>query len=179
MVWIAALSSAVATVAFEGSNSYIGSKVCAYCHADVHAVWRESLHSRIYREPTDGAVLGDFGCEEGPGFSRQDVDLVIGGTYEQMYAKMLGTEQYVLPMKWLVREQRWEPYHADDWLRRPMRTNCHGCHIVGFDHRTGKGAELNVGCEACHGPGRQHYESPHRSECIGCPLWPLPQPGHE
>ena len=153
-------------IGFEDRNDYAGSEVCGACHAAEYALWRHSFHSRIYREPVDGAVLGDFDCEHGPGFDRADVAFVIGGHLEQMYAFASGDEHYVLPAKWLVRQQRWEAYHAADWQERPMRRKCHGCHIVGYDHRTGVGAEVNIGCEACHGPGAQHVRSQEPADSV-------------
>lgn len=36
---------------------------------------------------------------------------------------------------------------------------CLQCHTTGFDKETGKYAEENTGCEACHGPGSLHMKA--------------------
>lgn len=112
----------------------------------------------------------------------EDIALVLGGRYVQRYVSVItdandDTHFYVLPVQWNVpqtgdQEGVWTPYHEDDWQtpERDWRVACAGCHTTGLDGASAadttefafldewhSGAvELNVGCEACHGPGGAH-----------------------
>jgi Cytochrome c3 len=46
-------------------------------------------------------------------------------------------------------------------MKRPTGPLCDGCHSVNFNVQTNTVTEWNVGCERCHGPGRDHIA--HRS----------------
>jgi predicted CXXCH cytochrome family protein len=78
---------------------------------------------------------------------------------------------YVLPVFWQVESGRWIdwkeitpiPDGAHD-LRQIWNANCFNCHatnlVQGYDiaskqYRT-TWTEMGIGCEACHGPGREH-----------------------
>ncbi len=112
----------------------------------------------------------------------EDITLVLGGRYVQQYVSVItdadgNTRFYVLPVQWNVPQTdeqigTWTPYHAEDWQapERDWRVACAGCHTTGLDGAIAadtavfafldtwnSGAvELNVGCEACHGPGDTH-----------------------
>jgi predicted CXXCH cytochrome family protein len=102
------------------------------------------------------------------------VDYTLGFKRFQGYLSRLPDgRMYVLPAFWHVEARRWI-----DWkeitpipdgahgLRQIWNTNCFNCHATnlsqGFDPTTRAykttWTEMAVGCEACHGPGRQHVE---------------------
>lgn len=113
-----------------------------------------------------------------------DISYVLGGRYMQRYVSVLeradGTTGYVvLPVQWNIPQTdeqtgTWTAYHADNWLEpeRDWRIACAGCHTTGLDAETAatttnfafvetwqpgsEAVELNIGCEACHGPGSMH-----------------------
>ncbi|MEO7158480.1 MAG: cytochrome c3 family protein, partial [Vicinamibacterales bacterium] len=78
---------------------------------------------------------------------------------------------YVLPVFWHVAAKRWIdwkeltpiPDGAHD-IRQIWNANCFNCHatniVQGYDVAQKKyqstWTEMGIGCEACHGPGRQH-----------------------
>jgi hypothetical protein len=112
----------------------------------------------------------------------EDITYVLGGRYMQRYVSLIpradgSTGYYVLPVQWNVPQTAdqpgmWTPFHAEDWQdpARDWRVACAGCHTTGLDGATAaeetafafaeewdKGqVELNIGCEACHGPGSAH-----------------------
>jgi len=144
----------------SSGNVYVGSDSCVACHSKTHAAWKTTLHSRMYQSPDQpAAILGDF---ETPStvrtFPRSQIKSTIGSRWEQMYFTEIDGEDYVLPAKWLIQLKRWEPFHRDDWNKRPMRTLCHGCHAVAADPKSGSMTEVNIGCESCHGPGGDHVK---------------------
>jgi hypothetical protein len=111
-----------------------------------------------------------------------DITYVLGGTYMQQYVSVMDrpdgtTGYYVLPIQWNVPQTAdqvgtWTPYHLEDWQdpSRDWRVACAGCHTTGLDGATAAdqtnfafvdnfetgSVELNIGCEACHGPGGDH-----------------------
>ena len=100
------------------------------------------------------------------------VDYTLGAKRYQGYLSTLPDGQiYVLPVFWHVESQRWI-----DWkeitpipdgghdFRQIWNANCFNCHatnlVQGYDvaARTYQSTwtEMGIGCEACHGPGRDH-----------------------
>src|SRR5262245_18423277 len=78
---------------------------------------------------------------------------------------------FVLPVFWHIESRRWldwkeitpVPDGAHD-VRQIWNVNCFNCHgtniVQGFDVATRRyrttWTEMGIGCEACHGPGREH-----------------------
>jgi predicted CXXCH cytochrome family protein len=100
------------------------------------------------------------------------VDYTLGAKRYQGYlSKLADGRMYVLPAFWQVETRRWidwkeitpVPDGAHD-LRQIWNANCFNCHATnlaqGYDiqaklYRT-TWSEMGIGCEACHGPGREH-----------------------
>jgi len=105
----------------------------------------------------------------------------LGNRQKQLYVTAINNSKYVLPLMWITEEGRWNPegYNAYDWFNNtgtgqnpPKNTSfdlkCVGCHSTGtkVTHNATSGEwvatyqELNIGCEACHGPGGSHNGNP-------------------
>jgi predicted CXXCH cytochrome family protein len=100
------------------------------------------------------------------------VDYTLGAKRYQGYLSQLPDGRiYVLPAFWQIESGRWIdwkeitpiPDGAHD-LRQIWNANCFNCHatnlVQGYDvaakqYRT-TWTEMGIGCEACHGPGREH-----------------------
>jgi predicted CXXCH cytochrome family protein len=100
------------------------------------------------------------------------VDYTLGAKRYQGYLSTLPEGRiYVLPVFWHVADRRWIdwkeltpiPDGAHD-IRQIWNANCFNCHatnlVQGYDVDEKKyqttWTELGIGCEACHGPGRDH-----------------------
>ena len=100
------------------------------------------------------------------------VDYTLGAKRYQGYLSMLPEGRiYVLPVFWDIASKRWIdwkeitpiPDGAHD-IRQIWNRNCFNCHgtniVQGYDlddkHYKSTWTEMGIGCEACHGPGRQH-----------------------
>jgi predicted CXXCH cytochrome family protein len=113
------------------------------------------------------------------GFTRVRLDYFFGrGSIEQHLTPFPGGRLQALPFGFDVRRGEWfdlfdgenrSPASWGHWTNRGMTANsqCLECHTTGFDkgyladrdeYQT-RWAELGVGCEACHGPGREHAAS--------------------
>ena len=100
------------------------------------------------------------------------VDYTLGAKRYQGYLSTLPDGRiYVLPVFWHIASKRWVdwkeitpiPDGAHD-IRQIWNANCFNCHatniVQGFDVAEKKyqstWTEMGIGCEACHGPGREH-----------------------
>jgi predicted CXXCH cytochrome family protein len=133
---------------------------------------RLSAHGRAYEFGTKNGVPFmkiAFGDREPEPFT---VDYTLGAKRYQGYlSKLPDGRMYVLPAFWHVEHRRWLdwkeitpiPDGAHD-LKQIWNANCFNCHATnlaqGYDtsskqYRT-TWTEMGIGCEACHGPGREH-----------------------
>ena len=133
---------------------------------------RLSAHGRSYelgRKDGKPFVRVAFGDRAPETFQ---VDYTLGAKRYQGYLSRLSDgRMYVLPVFWQVESGRWIdwkeitpiPDGAHD-LRQIWNANCFNCHatnlVQGYDiaskqYRT-TWTEMGIGCEACHGPGREH-----------------------
>jgi predicted CXXCH cytochrome family protein len=103
----------------------------------------------------------------------------MGSAWKQRYVTEIGNSKYILPLQWNTDTSEWVSYHLSDWFDVPdipkdiaksqsWDRRCAGCHSTGttiaFNGTSGEWvasySELNVGCEACHGPGSDHNGNP-------------------
>jgi predicted CXXCH cytochrome family protein len=100
------------------------------------------------------------------------VDYTLGAKRYQGYLSTLPEGRiYVLPVFWHVASKRWVDWKEitpipDDahGIRQIWNQNCFNCHgtniVQGYQLDEAKymstWTEMGIGCEACHGPGRQH-----------------------
>jgi len=156
---------------------YVGSEACAGCHEDIYDRWQETLMAKVVQDPAEHpeAVVGDFSRPDSlVTFDLSQVALTYGSKWKQRYFTRVGSDYYVFPAQWDVRNETWRPYHpgpGGDWwvpfypsdqMERPNGPLCDGCHSVNYDVATKTVTEWNVGCERCHGPGSLHAEYPLR-----------------
>lgn len=116
-----------------------------------------------------------------------EVDLVIGGNWDQHYEALVDGQHFPTPMRWAVEDKSWliGGYRPGDWFKadatpdgiprkpnelkkgRASQAKCVMCHETGYtptlDPTTrkwvGQPVELGIGCEKCHGPGSLHVEA--------------------
>lgn len=165
----------------------VGSARCGQCHAAETAAWQESHHARSMQPATPATVLGDFAGAGAHGFSRRGDRFLVGesevgytfGVYplQQYLVPASGGRWQVLGLAWDARPrasggQRWfDPAGAahgggGDGRDQSWNSMCAACHSTGVrkgydaehDRYDTTWAELNVGCETCHGPASGHLE---------------------
>lgn len=184
---------------------FVGTAMCAECHAAETDAWRGSHHDLAMQEATGETVLGDFDGAtysyagvtstffraDGRFFVRTDgpdgrlADYEIAYTFgvdplQQVLIPFRGGRLQVLGIAWDARPaetggQRWFHLYADEsvdhedelhWTGNLQTWNhgCAECHSTGLekgydfqaDSYATRWSEVDVACEACHGPGSRH-----------------------
>jgi hypothetical protein len=163
--------------------SHVDPRTCATCHPDQAARWRDSRHDRSTQLATATSVLGDFGAapvddtrfeRDGDahifavGAQRHRVRYTLGGEPLQQYLiDGPGGRLLVFPLAWDTQRGVW--FRAGEATRdRTWNTLCADCHSTAVDKRYDPlverfdttFAEIDVGCQACHGPGSRHAANP-------------------
>jgi tetratricopeptide (TPR) repeat protein len=186
-------------------EQFVGSQVCATCHAEQFDRWQHSHHALAMAHASADTVLGDFNAAEfeyygirSRFFLRDDqfyveTDNEAGKLQEYVVRYVFGVsplQQYLiefpdgrlqaLPIAWDTRAQdeggqRWFHLYPDEfightdplhWTGRDQNWNymCAECHSTKLqknyelksDSFATTWSEINVGCEACHGPASRH-----------------------
>ena len=146
-------------------EAYVGSEACATCHPQIFQRWRTTRHSYSILTAAEAQQAGFPLPQARPGAetpairSWQDVSYVVGGRQRITYVDQHGQVQ---DTSYHHRLGTWDSFPAK------QMTDCGPCHFTGFgagephpDNPVvpGRWAELNIGCESCHGPGARHAES--------------------
>ncbi len=147
------------------ANSYVGSSACAECHQDKADLLAQSIHSKMIRPNAHlpGVIHGDLRRPNAPRLPptndpTNDVHWVMGGHYkEESYIRTNWTGSNIA---YRVTQFEWAPitgtYANNKDATRDWLVKCAGCHTTGYNPINQSFAELNIGCEACHGPGGDH-----------------------
>ncbi|MFC1855269.1 ammonia-forming cytochrome c nitrite reductase subunit c552 [Thermodesulfobacteriota bacterium] len=144
-----------------GLPGFIGSDTCGECHTEQYDMWKLTPHANMLVDAKKhpDRIIANYFPEDFP-FSKKEVFYTLGSHWLQKYLTVLDDGQiYQLPNVWNITEGEWEPYSIFDWKDKPYVIFCDGCHTVGFDSKTSTFFEEGVGCESCHGPGKDHSES--------------------
>lgn len=151
--------------------TYVGSKACQNCHAEIYERWRKTPMANVVRDPREHpeAILPDLSKPDPlVKFSKADIALVYGSLWKQRYFTKVGNDYFPEGAQWDVTHRMWRPYFAaagTDWwlpyypadnMKRPTGPTCDGCHSVNYNAHDKTVTEWNVGCERCHGPGSEH-----------------------
>ncbi len=166
------LAPAVASDATPpAAATYVGSKSCQKCHADIYQRWQKTPMANVVRDPREHpeAIIPDLSKPDPlVKFTKADVAFVYGSIWKQRYFTRVGSDYFPEGAQWDVTHKVWRPYFVapnTDWWepfyppansKRPTGPTCDGCHSVNYNIHDKTVTEWNVGCERCHGPGSQH-----------------------
>lgn len=130
---------------------YLGSEACVGCHADKFVNWEGTGHAHML-SPIERPA--DYPGEVAKATDELKAELakalyVVAG--QRFVGRNPATgDLYYLNVQWNGKE--YVAYKGGSvW-----NDNCAGCHATGYSKETRRFAEPDIGCEACHGPGRDH-----------------------
>jgi predicted CXXCH cytochrome family protein len=151
--------------------TFVGSKACQQCHAEIYERWQKTPMANVVRDPREhpDAIIPDLSKPDPlVKFTRDDVAFVYGSIWKQRYFTKVGKDYFPEGAQWDVMHRMWRPYFVapnTDWwepfypadnMKRPTGPICDGCHSVNYNIHDKTVTEWNVGCERCHGPGSEH-----------------------
>ncbi len=151
------------------SANVVGSETCKTCHAQQYADWQTTWHSKALQDPKKDpkVVVADLTMTTTVKIA--DVVYTQGGLWKQRYWKKVGDDLVIFPAQWSVSEKVWKSYDLDaagQSKNTSYFTNCSGCHVAGVKPASKSWVELNIGCEACHGPGKDHATSGDKTKIV-------------
>jgi tetratricopeptide (TPR) repeat protein len=146
--------------------SYAGSESCRRCHTEIYKAWQSTRHSYSIMTGEQarqaGYPLPKQAMDTGDDVSIRswaDISEVIGGRKRIAYADTKGrvaTTSY--------------QHRTGEWRSFPGKVmECGPCHYTGPRYAGARQGcspaslsnynEINIGCEACHGPGSRHIKT--------------------
>jgi len=155
-------------------SQYVGAVKCSECHLSHYDGWKDTAHNKMIRVPVaegpNKNILADFAiASEHRQFELKDVKWVVGSRWKQRFIGDVDGKEVVYPAQWSVKDKKWQAYEGKtdwwypthkDWKERSNFKLCAGCHSTGSDAYSEKWTELNISCESCHGPGKEHSAKP-------------------
>lgn len=139
-------------------EDYSGSDACAECHQGKYEDWsrKHMSHFVRYRRDISESLPGNW--HNSP-INGDEVFLIVGNRSKVAF---VDKNWKVFPYLYHVRKQRW--IMRSVWAYQDYRVRCGPCHTVGLNRKTKRFIENNVGCETCHGPGREHAKDPEQKD---------------
>jgi len=132
---------------------YLGSQACLGCHTEKYEVWEGSGHAHMVDQIVKPSDL-PADPASAPAELKAELDkaaYVVAGHRFLARDPATGELKY-LSVQYDDASKSYVAYKGgSSW-----DNGCAGCHSTGWNVETKRNAEMGIGCEACHGPGREH-----------------------
>ncbi|NLT67491.1 MAG: hypothetical protein GXX84_12890 [Acidobacteria bacterium] len=132
---------------------YTGSQACMGCHTGQHSLWKSSDHAHMV-VPVINATDLPLDISEAPAELQAELrkaSYIVAGTF--FIDRDDKTQHYKLLS--VIYDKEAKAYKPSD-VALTWSTDCAGCHTTNMNTAALKWGEPGIGCEACHGPGRDH-----------------------
>lgn len=144
----------VSTAAAE-LPEYVGSQACLGCHAEKFSTWKTSNHANMV-VPIINTTSLPLDISKAPANLQpelQKATYMVGNSMTMFIARDPATQHYkTLGVMYDKVAKVYRPSNFSlDWT-----TACSGCHTTNMNTPNLTWGEAGIGCEACHGPGRDH-----------------------
>jgi predicted CXXCH cytochrome family protein len=147
---------AVIETARAGSSDipeYIGSQACIGCHAEKFSTWKISNHANMV-VPIINTTNLPLDIAKAPANLQPELQKAAYMVANSMFIARDSSSQHYKTLG-VVYDKVAKVYRPSnfslDWS-----TACAGCHTTNMNTPNLTWGEAGIGCEACHGPGRDH-----------------------
>jgi predicted CXXCH cytochrome family protein len=152
---IATLIAAVAAYAAPKAEipEYIGSQACLGCHAEKFSAWKTSNHANMV-VPIINSTNLPLDISQAPSKLQaelQKANYLVANSF--FIARDPSSQRY--KMLGVIYDRAAKTYRPSN-LNLDWSTACAGCHTTNMNTPNLTWGEPGIGCEACHGPGRDH-----------------------
>ncbi|HYF93063.1 MAG TPA: ammonia-forming cytochrome c nitrite reductase subunit c552 [Symbiobacteriaceae bacterium] len=159
-VLIVALTAGVVVASTKGKAElpeYLGSESCLGCHSDKFLSWKSSEYTHGDTENIAKEIKSVADLPADPtGIAPELAEVLAQAKYyfhNRFVTPNLQTgELMYLPIEWSEEKGY---FAAPNRKGTSMDASCGGCH-AGRAFQANLQTEVGVGCESCHGPGREH-----------------------
>ncbi|HYF92366.1 MAG TPA: ammonia-forming cytochrome c nitrite reductase subunit c552 [Symbiobacteriaceae bacterium] len=132
---------------------YVGSQACLGCHSEKYEVWESSGHAHMVDQivkPSD-LPADPTSAPEALKAELDKADYIVAG-HRFLARDPANGELKYLNVQYDDASKSYVAYKGgSSW-----DNGCAGCHSTGWNVETKRNTEMGIGCEACHGPGREH-----------------------
>jgi predicted CXXCH cytochrome family protein len=132
---------------------YIGSQACLPCHADKYVSWKSSNHAQMVVPIINSSNL-PLDIASAPANLQAELRKAVYMVANSFFLERdPATQHYkLLGVSFDKAAKAYKPSGVNlDWS-----TSCAGCHTTNMNTPNLTWGEAGIGCEACHGPGRNH-----------------------
>ena len=150
-------NTAIVEKLIKQRSEYAGSQACMECHNDIYDEWKLTPHARMMRKPSELDEKDVVPFKE-LGYPEDKIVSVLGSHYVHRFVAEASGSYVVLPKIWDIHQKKWLDSNDKNWTKRYWLKQCAGCHTTGFNSKNNTFVETGVGCEACHGPGKEHID---------------------
>jgi predicted CXXCH cytochrome family protein len=157
LVLVAILAAGMVSAAKKQVPEYVGSQACLGCHADRWSSWAGSGHgTMILPIKTTADIPGWDKATKEQQAELLKADYVVAGARFLARDPATGNNVF-LKYEWVAKDQKWIDYTG---VGTVWQNSCMGCHTTGAGKSgvANQPAEFGIGCESCHGPGRDHIQ---------------------
>ncbi len=149
----------IASTAFAASAGkaeipeYVGSQACLACHVEKYGIWKTSGHAQML-VPIINATDLPLDIAKAPANLQGELQKAAYMVANSFFlARDPATQHYMtLGVTYDKAAKAYKPANFNlDWS-----TACAGCHTTNMNTPNLVWSEPGIGCEACHGPGREH-----------------------
>jgi predicted CXXCH cytochrome family protein len=155
LILVAILASGIAIAEKKPVPEYVGSQACMACHADRWSSWAGSGHGTMIQPiKTPGDIPGFDKANAEQTAELLKADYVVSGARFLARDKETGNMVF-LKYEWMQDQSQYIDYDEPGSI---WQNQCMGCHVTGSPKAgvANQPTEFGIGCEDCHGPGKDH-----------------------
>ncbi len=132
---------------------YIGSQACLGCHAEQFSAWKPSDHANMV-VPIINTTNLPLSIDNAPAQLQEELRKATFMVANSFFMERDPASQHYKMLR-VIYDKASKTYRQSDF-NLDWSIQCAGCHTTNMNTPDLTWGESGIGCEACHGPGRDH-----------------------